>query len=551
MKKSVDIRVRGKGIRGVAVALVLAAGVATIRPQIPGLKSSSTSPAPPSQAVEKDPLGRTTPRGTVIGFLVAARKKNFDLATQYLDPRFRGNGSDELVEQFGAVLDKRLPARLNLLSEKPEGSLADPLNPNRDVVGTIQTSHGPLEITLERVDDKKAGKIWLFAPDSLTAIPKVFDEINASAISDVMPNVLVNHGFIGIPLFEWLALLLAVPFLWAIAFLIDHCLRWIAMLIRRWRSGRQDVERPRVLSQPGRLLFVALAMSALRRYLGLSLLARQIWSDLAGVLFFVALTWLLVRLAERTEHFINLRLRKRSLDGTASILRLARRLADILIIFSGVVAILYLFGVNISPALAGLGVGGIAVALAAQKTLENVIGGASIILDQAVKVGDSLKFGTTQGTVEEVGLRSTLVRTSERTLVSVPNGQLATVPIETISARDKFWFRHTFGLEYGTSSGQVVAILKNMKELLASNAAVEPGTYRATLIGLGAYSLSIEVSAYVLAPTWDAFLPVQEELLLGLMQIVEKAGSRVALPSQVVIQGRGPAAPEGATVVSR
>jgi MscS family membrane protein len=230
---------------------------------------------------------------------------------------------------------------------------------------------------------------------------------------------------------------------------------------------------------------------------------------------------------------------------------LARRLADVLVVFCGVVAILHLFGVNVSPVLAGLGVGGIAVALAAQKTLENVIGGASIILDNAVKVGDTLKFGTTQGTVEEVGLRSTLVRTSDRTLVSVPNGQLATVPIETISARDKFWFHPTFGLEYGTSSGQVGEILRNMKELLASHSTVEPATYRATLIGLGTYSLSIEVSAYVFAPTWDAFLPVQEELLLGLMQIVENAGSRVALPSQVVIQGREPAAPEGATVVSR
>jgi MscS family membrane protein len=539
-------------LRGIALALVLAAGVATIRPQIPGLKSNSASPAPPGQAaVETDPLGRTTPRGTVLGFLVAARKKNFDLATQYLDPRFRGNGSDDLVEQFGVVLDKRLPARLNLLSEKPEGSLADPLNPNRDVVGTIQTSHGALEIALERIDDKKAGKIWLFAPDSLMAIPKVFDEINSSAISDVMPDVLVNHGVIGIPLFEWLALLLAVPILWVVAFLIDHCLRWIALLIRRWRSRREDVGRPKVLSQPGRLLFVALAMLALRPVLGLSLLARQIWSDLAGVVVVVSLSWLLIRMAGWSEEFINQRLRRRSLDGTASIIRLARRLTDVLIVFCGVVAVLYLFGVNVSPALAGLGVGGIAVALAAQKTLENVIGGASIILDHAVKVGEVLRFGAVTGTVEEIGLRSTLVRTSERTLVSVPNGQLATVHIETISARDKFWFHPTFGLEYGTSSMQVEAILKNMKELLASHSAVEPGAYRATLIGLGTYSLNIEVSAYVLAPTWDAFLPVQEELLLGLMQVVENAGSRVALPSQVVIQGREPAAPEGATVVSR
>jgi MscS family membrane protein len=536
-------------IRTMAVGVALVAGSFAIRPQLSAALKASPQGAAQTQAeAEKDPLGRTTPKGAVLGFLAAYHKQNFDLATEYLDSRFRGKDSDQLVQQFAVVLDKKLPAKLNLLSEKPEGSLADPLNPNRDVVGIIDTSGGPLEIALERIDDRKAGKIWLFSPDTLSAIPKAYDEINTSAISEIMPKVLVVHGLAGVPLFEWLALLLGVPILWVAAFLLDHGLRWIAGLVRRWKSKQEDTQRPKVLSPPGRLLLTGLAMLALRPRLGLSLLARQIWSDFAAVLALGALTWLLIRLAGWVEQFVNRRLRKRSLDGTASVLRLARRMADVLIAFCGVIAILHLFGVNVSPVLAGLGVGGIAVALAAQKTLENVIGGASIILDKAVKVGDALKFGAVQGTVEEIGLRSTLVRTSERTLVSVPNGQLATVPIETVSARDKFWFHPTFGLEYGTSAGQVAAILKNMKALLASHSSVEPDTYRATLTGLGAYSLTVEMSAYVFAATWEAFLPVQEELLLGLMQIVENAGSRIALPSQVVIQGREPAAPEVAAV---
>jgi MscS family membrane protein len=552
MKKFINKPSSWRAIRGITIATVLSAGCLAAWPQLGVLKGSSTPAAAPVQAeAATDPLGRTTPKGTVLGFLAASHKKNFELAEEYLDARFRGNGSDKLVEQFAVVLDKKLPAKLNMLSEKPEGSLADPLTPNRDVVGRIQTSQGPLEIALERVDDKKAGKVWLFAPETLSAIPGVFDEINTAGISQLMPESLVVHTVGGVPLFEWMAVLLGVPILWLVSFLLDHLLRWIALLVWRWRTHREDLGKPQVLTRPGRLLLVALSMIAMRKWLGLSLLARQVWSDLAGVLVLVALTWLLLRLASRAERFISLRLRRRSLDGTASILRLARRLADVLIVFCGVIAILYLFGVNISPALAGLGVGGIAVALAAQKTLENVIGGASIILDQAVKVGDSLKFGTTQGTVEEIGLRSTLVRTSERTLVSVPNGQLATVPIETVSARDKFWFHPTFGLEYGTSSAQIESILKNMKELLSSNSAVEPQTYRAGLTGLGSYSLTVEVSAYIYAPAWEAFLPIQEELLLGFMKIVEDAGSRVALPSQVVIQGRGSATLEGVSVESR
>jgi MscS family membrane protein len=553
MKKVVKMRGGRKFMRGIAVAMVLAVGALTSWPQLQALKGASNAPAPsqPEPAPTQDPLGRTTPKGTVLGFLAASHKNNFELASEYFPPRLRGDESDELVKKFAVVLDKRLPARLNLLSDKPEGSPPDPLNPNRDVVGVIETSRGPLEIALMRMDDKKAGKIWLFSPDTLAAIPKVFDEIDTPAISDVMPQVLVNHGFAGIPLFEWMVLMLGVPILWVAAFLLDNGLRWVAMQVRRRASRREIVDRPKFLSQPGRLLLVALAMFALRPWLGLSLLARQIWSDAAAVLLLVSITWFLIRLARWAEQLTGTRLRRRSLDGTASILRLGRRLADILIVFCGVVAILYLFGVNVSPVLAGLGVGGIAVALAAQKTLENVIGGASIILDQAVKVGDVLRFGAVQGTVEEIGLRSTQVRTSERTLVSIPNGQLANTHVETISARDKFWFHPIFGLEYGTSSGQIEAILKNMRELLASHAAVESATHRAGLTGLGTYSLTVEVSAYVFAPTWEAFLPVQEELLLRLMAIVEDAGSRVALPSQVVIQGREPAPADGAAVQSR
>ena len=133
-------------------------------------------------------------------------------------------------------------------------------------------------------------------------------------------------------------------------------------------------------------------------------------------------------------------------------LRLVRRVADVLVVAAGGLVTLHYFGVDPTAALAGLGIGGIAVALAAQKTLENVIGGLSIIFDQAVRVGDFLKLGDTVGTVDSIGLRSTRIRTLDRTILSVPNGQIANVNIETLSARDKFWFHHFVGLRYETTS---------------------------------------------------------------------------------------------------
>ena len=145
-------------------------------------------------------------------------------------------------------------------------------------------------------------------------------------------------------------------------------------------------------------------------------------------------------------------------------------------IFAGLLATLRHFGVDATPALAGLGVGGIAVALAAQKTLENVIAGASLIFDQAVRVGDALKMGEVQGTVDHIGLRSTRIRTLDRTIVSVPNSQIANISLETLSARDKFWF-HPVDRRSATRARpeQLHAVVDGIRRLLDEHPSVERG----------------------------------------------------------------------------
>jgi MscS family membrane protein len=199
-----------------------------------------------------------------------------------------------------------------------------------------------------------------------------------------------------------------------------------------------------------------------------------------------------------------------------------------------VLVILYYFGVNPTAALAGLGVGGIAVALAAQKTLENVFGGISLILDNAVRAGDTLKLGDTVGTVEDIGLRSTRLRTLDRTVVIVPNGQVANVSIETLSSRDKFWFHPTIGLRYETTSAQIRSVADGIRNLLSEHSFVDHGSVGVRFFRFGAFSLDLEICAYVCARDWNHFLQVQEELLLCMMEIVQQAGSQIAFPSQTM-----------------
>jgi MscS family membrane protein len=204
------------------------------------------------------------------------------------------------------------------------------------------------------------------------------------------------------------------------------------------------------------------------------------------------------------------------------------------VIFCAVFATLRLLGIDPTPALAGLGVGGIAIALAAQKTLENVIAGASLVVDQAVRVGDFLKVGEIVGEVDHIGLRSTRIRTMDRTIVSIPNSQIANASLETLSARDKFWFRHVIGLRYETTPEQLRRIVAEIQRLLAGEPFIDPSSVRVRFFRLGAFSLDVELFAYLRARDWNHFLEIQEQLLFAITTLVERAGAQIAFPSQTM-----------------
>jgi MscS family membrane protein len=180
--------------------------------------------------------------------------------------------------------------------------------------------------------------------------------------------------------------------------------------------------------------------------------------------------------------------------------------------------------------LAGVGVGGLAVALAAQKTIENLFGGLSVIGDRPVLVGDFCRFGNRVGTVTHIGLRSTRIRTLERTIVSVPNSQFSTMELENFSARDKIWFHPTLRLRRDTNTKQLRQAMAYVHQVLDKHSKVEIGDIPVRFIGIGDSSLDIEVFAYVLTPDLDQFLGIQQDLLLDLMAAVERTGAALAVP---------------------
>ncbi len=523
--------------RGVALVLAGVALGAASCAQIPGKPAAPAPPAPGPQ----DPLGRTAPRGTVFGFLGAAQKGDFEGAAQYLNTKKRGEAAAVLAEQLFYVLDRRLSAKLTQLSDKPEGSQPFPAELNYDLVGTIDAEEGPVDILVERVDRLKTGPIWLFSARTLELFPDLFEEIQEIAIEDRVPAFLKQTRIGGIALIEWLGLFVGLPFAYYLTVLLNRLLSsQLRPLLRRLRPNPQ-LPDPEILPGPFRLLLVAALVRLTLSRVALPLIARQVWTAVITVITIAACVWLATRVTEWTERAIVARFADKLLGG-APLLRFVRRAVDLLLIFVGIIVVLRYFGVNTTAAVAGLGVGGIAIALAAQKTLENVIGGLSIIFDQTVRLGDFLRVSDTSGTVDSIGLRSTRLRTVDRTVVSVPNGQVANATLENFSARDKFRFLHVLGLRYETTAAQIRTVLGEISALLVNQSHVETGSLRVRFIRFGASSLDLEIFAYVFARDWPHFLERQEELLLRIMEIVENAGAGIAFPSQTVYLEASPEA---------
>jgi MscS family membrane protein len=529
---------RVKQDRRLTLGSILRAGllVLLIGPSLPiggQIPKLASAPATAQPELLTDPLGRATPRGAVLGFLAASRKGADELAVQYLNTRLRGNAATELAQQLFVVLDRRLPAKLQNLSGAPEGSLSDALKPNQDLVGTISHASGDVDVLVERLNRGASGEVWVFSRETLDQIPGLYEETGLTSLEDVLPAFLLVR-VANVQLFQLVAFFAGLPLLYLTVAFANRSLCALVGLLARRVFKKPNSPNSGLLPPPARLLVLPLIIHWTISNVSLPLLARQFWSGAAAILMIASCVWLLILWNARSEGYLRKRLAHAQKTGATSIVRFARRAVDLLLVFLGILALLRYFGVNATAALAGLGVGGIAVALAAQKTLENVIGGFSIIFDKAVHVGEFLRCGETLGTVEEIGLRSTRMRTPDRTVVSIPNGQIANFSLEDMSCRDKFWFRHILGLRYDTTASQMRAVLEELGSLLAEHPLAERESVRVRFVRFGQSSLELEIHVYLRTGDFLHFLEVQSGLLLRVMEIVQAAGTHIALQTPII-----------------
>ena len=193
---------------------------------------------------------------------------------------------------------------------------------------------------------------------------------------------------------------------------------------------------------------------------------------------------------------------------------------------------------DLVPLLAGLGVGGHAVALAIRPTLENLIGGLVLFADRPVRVGDFCSFSGQMGTVENIGVRSTQIRALDRTLISIPNAKFADMEIVNWAECDQMLIRTTIGLRYETEPDQLRYVLVKLREMLHAHPRIDRETVRVRFAGYGASSLDIDLRVYALTREWNDFFAIREDVFLRVAEIVKESGTRFAIPSQTLYMGR-------------
>ncbi len=485
--------------------------------------------ADPETAAPNDPLGRSTPQDAIVQFLEACHGRQYGKAWHYLDlrqmsPADREKNGPEIARQLEDLLDDT-PFDIATLSRSPLGDLDDGLAPGRERLLTFQVDGRPLQLELERVEFKPGLKVWLVSADSVPLIPRAHQLLGETSLEKKLPQVLVTHEFLDTPLWRWIVLLLGGVVIWFAAGLVTHA---IGMAYRR--LAKSTNVNGELLLGPIR---VCLAITTFRAAMELappSAIVRLYLGRALALGFFLALAWAAAVVTDYIAERWRSRLDPRMKAMTYSILPLGRQVFKLFLYLIAFLAVLSAWGYNTTTILAGLGVGGLAVALAAQKTIENLFGGISVIGDRPVLVGDFCRFGNRVGTVTHIGLRSTRIRTLDRTVVSVPNGQFSAMELENFSERDKIWFHQTLGLRRDTTLEQLRRVLTSVREILRQNPKVEIGDIPVRFIGIGAYSLDIEIFAYVRTPDSDEFLGIQQELLLDLMRAVERAGTGLAVP---------------------
>jgi len=375
---------------------------------------------------------------------------------------------------------------------------------------------------------------WRFTRGTTSRIPALYEALPGRWAMEHLPAPLLRPGPFELLWWQWAAIPLLLLSAMLMGALASRLVRsTFKIVVTRTHSGWDDALVAR-LAAPLTAALTLAAASLLLQGLALYPPAAQASQRVLRSGYFLIVFWSLARLVDVLQQVLSHTHWATTSPSSRALLPLGARVVKVIVFAIAVVAVLSLLNYPVASLIAGLGLGGLALALAAQKTVENLFGAFSIGVDQPIREGDFVKVDEFVGTVEAIGLRSTRFRTLDRTIITIPNGRLADMRLESFTARDRLRLSTVIGLEYQTSAGQLREVLAGLERVLRAHPRIWPDAVVVRFREFAASSLDIEIMAWFLTADWGEFQAIRQEILLQFMDVVERAGASFAFPTQTL-----------------
>ncbi|QYK00008.1 mechanosensitive ion channel family protein [Shewanella psychrotolerans] len=474
----------------------------------------------------KDSLQRDTPRGTLNGFTRAVYEQDYDTAAEYLDLRYLPDSMSkdkgaQYAKQLQAIIDRNIWIDIEQINDTPEGADGDQLPSYRDLFGRVKLQSDEIALYLQRVPGDN-DSIWKISNATVAKVPTLYANLGYGPITEWFIAYLPEGRILKVNIWEWAVILTYL----VIAFCVIIPITWLCKLLILRTDYHLKTELAYIVAGPLRFFLAVLVVRTWVSSGTISAAALEVLDT--GFLSFISIVWLGWSGMGILQSGLKQRLIDKGQKQGASLLRPLTNFIRVIFVILAILIWLEHLGFNAGTIIAGMGIGGIAVALASKQSIENFIGTITLYSAAPIKVGNLCKFGSIRGTVEEIGLRCTQIRTLDRTLIHVPNAKLVEMEIENISEREKIRFKADIRLDYlMTDTEKLKGIIADIKEMLELHELVMKEPLRVTFKGFGLHGLQVNIFAYIGTKSFPKYQVVSEELHLGIMDIVTKHGSRI------------------------
>ncbi len=428
-----------------------------------------------------------------------------------------------------------------------------PINPAGDAIEITQV--GSLSVHVERI-----GPNWRFSKTTVAEIPALYREVEANLSAKKMQKLGSASG-VGIWLrsyvpeqlkgstflledWQWFAAFLSIGIVFGLQLLVVLFVKWV---LRRVIPERLAIQPKRTLKSIGRPVFVIFFTLAIQLFLStfdLELTVHARLVQLIEVVRVIAFVLLGLRLFDLFGEKIKLLTIGSSSAIDEILYPLLQKGVWLLLVVVGVVQILTVLGIDVSSVAAGLGLGGLAFALAAKDTIENIFGSVAILVDRPFRVGDSISVGGVSGSVEKIGLRSTRIRTPENSLISMPNSKVIASHVDNLGARTYLRTRFLLNLAYDTPPATIRAVCAGIREILLSHPLCRQESSAVYLNEITPTSLAILVQFHLILTEGSEELKRKEEIFLAILELLHGLNVPLAPPAQELHVASTPGQPK-------